>query len=189
MNATRALPATAAAFEAVRGRPAAPFATSTSPVWREALKRVRPPAGAPAGELRLFWRLDAGSDPAVASVRVVPDFGGVGRGATRDDGWQVVTAGDPVTLVRGGPALQVATGVVSAGTFQHVFVAARSAVASGTFGEETLVTHVEPIAERVFVPANGGTAVEIVLIALRRPSSDTRQLFVKDAVVSEGLFK
>ncbi len=168
-------PETTASREVARARQTAvPRATSTSPVWREALVFASPEGGAAVGELKLSWRLDADSDPAVTAVTVDPDFGGLGRGATRNDGWHTVAADGPVRLVRGGPSVAVAAGRVPAGVFAHVFVSARGATATGTFGEEKLITHVEPIAHRVAVPADGGVHVEIVLICLQRPGGGAR---------------
>jgi hypothetical protein len=159
-----------------------PRPTSTSPVWREALAFETDKVDGPLGEIALSWRLDAGSDPRIDSVTVMPDFGGVGRGTTRNDGWRTVTAESTVELERGGGSVRVAAGLVPAGAYQHVFVAARSASAKGAFGEEPLVAHVEPIARAVRVPPDARVEVDIILIALTNPSGRT-QLFVKDAQV------
>jgi hypothetical protein len=180
-----------AAVAAVAGsEPAAPArswravsATSTSPVWRHALQGASAQPSAPRGQLELWWSLDPGSDTSVSAVTVWVGLAGAGLGPERNDGWRFVPPAHRAVLRPGDPAVAVASGALVAGRYNHVFVAADRAIAATPAGREDLTVHVEPIA-RPFGLAAGTTAVlEIVLVALRKPSTGTLQLFVKDALI------
>ncbi len=75
--------------------PTIAFATSTSPVWRRALQLVTPIPGIQVGHVELRWLLTGPAIPEARRLEVVPEFGGVGAGPDRDDGWVRLAAKGP----------------------------------------------------------------------------------------------
>jgi hypothetical protein len=119
-------------------------------------------------------------------IRLSPAWGGVNRGPVRDADWvkvPAVAASAYLPTANGEPVV-AATGPVSAGAFERVFVEVPGIEATAPGGRPvTVVSHIEPIAHRLDLPAGGSVTVDIELVARPLPpwSGPGWAMFVKSA--------